>query len=234
MRGLRIVLVVCLVLGVLFVAADRLAVYVAEGRVAEKVQARQGLEGSTEVSIHGFPFLTQIYGKHLDDVDVRMTGIRADPAAAGTGERLMISEFGVDLSGVELDGDYGGATAESAEGSAVIAYEALTAVAGRQGVSFAYGGDGRVKVTASAEALDAPEPAEVLSTVSTEGGDTIRLRAEEVPAAGVPGAEEAVRGAVDVERRVGGLPDGVRLAMVTATADGIVVDVTGRGIRVAG
>ncbi|WP_407562983.1 DUF2993 domain-containing protein [Streptomyces sp. 184] len=234
MRGLRIVLVVCLVLGVLFVAADRLAVYVAEGKVAEKIQARQGLEGSTDVSIKGFPFLTQIYGKHLDDVEVTMTGIRADPAAAGTGERLMISEFRADLGGVELDGDYGGATAESAEGSALIAYEALTAVAGRQGVTFGYGGDGKVKVTASAEVLDAQEPAEVLSTVETVGGDTIRLHAEEIPAAGVPGAEEAVRGAVDVERQVGGLPDGVRLDMVTATDEGIVVDVAGRGIRVAG
>ncbi|MFF0724504.1 DUF2993 domain-containing protein [Streptomyces sp. NPDC004134] len=234
MRGLRILLVVCLVLGVLFVAADRLTVFIAEGKVAEKIQARQGLEGSTEVSINGFPFLTQIYGKHLDDVDVTMTGIRADPAAAGTGERLMISEFSVDLSGVELDGDYGGATAESAEGSAVITYEALSVVAGLKGVSFAYGGEGKVKVTASAAALNAPEPAEVLSTVSTEGGDTIRLEADEVPAAGVPGAEEAVRDAVDLDRRVGGLPDGVRLEMVTATADGIVVDVTGEGIRVAG
>ncbi|AUH39022.1 LmeA family phospholipid-binding protein [Streptomyces sp. CMB-StM0423] len=234
MRGLRILLVVCLVLGVLFVAADRLTVYIAEGKVAEKIQARQGLEGSTDVSINGFPFLTQVYGKHLDDVDVTMTGIRADPAAAGTGERLMISEFSVDLSGVELDGDYGGATAESAEGSAVIAYEALSLAAGQKGVRFAYGGEGKVKVTASAATLNAPEPAEVLSTVSTEGGDTIRLEADEVPVAGVPGAEETVRGAVDLEQRVGGLPDGVRLEMVTATADGIVVDVTGEGIRVAG
>ncbi|AKH86293.1 hypothetical protein AA958_33295 [Streptomyces sp. CNQ-509] len=234
MRGLRIVLVVCLVLGVLFVAADRLTVYIAEGKVAEKIQARQGLEGSTDVSINGFPFLTQIYGKHLDDVDVTMTGIRADPAAAGTGERLMISEFSVDLSGVELDGDYGGATAETAEGSAVIAYEALSVVAGQKGVSFAYGGEGKVKVTASAEALNAPEPAEVLSTVTTEGGDTIRLEAVEVPASGAPGAEDAIRGAVDLDRRVGGLPDGVRLDMVTATGDGIVVDVKGEGIRVAG
>lgn len=234
MRGLRIVFVVCLVLGVLFVAADRLTVYVAEGKVAEKIQARQGLEGSTEVSINGFPFLTQIAGKHLDDVDVTMTGIRADAAAAGTGERLMISEFSVELSGVELDEDYGGATAEAAEGSALIAYEALTAVAGHQGVTFGYGGGGKVKVTASAEVLDAPEPAEVLSTVESEGGDTIRLHAEEIPAAGVPGAEEAVRGAVDIDRQVGGLPDGVRIDMVTATEEGIVVDVTGQGIRVAG
>ncbi|MEO3764807.1 DUF2993 domain-containing protein [Streptomyces sp. B8F3] len=234
MRGLRIVFVLCLVLGVLFVAADRLTVYIAEGKVAEKIQARQGLEGSTDVSINGFPFLTQIYGKHLDDVDVTMTGIRADAAAAGTGERLMISEFSVNLDGVELDGDYGGATAESAEGSAVIAYEALSVVAGRKGVTFAYGGDGKVKVTASAEALNAPEPAEVLSTVGTEGGDTIRLEAEEIPASGVPGAEEAVREAVDLDRRVGGLPDGVRLDMVTATEDGMVIDVRGEGIRVAG
>lgn len=234
MRGLKIVFVVCLVLGVLFVAADRVAVFIAEGKAADRIQARQGLEGSTEVSIHGFPFLTQIYDKHLDDVDVRMTGIRADPAAAGTGERLMISEFKVELSGVALDGDYGGATAESAEGSAVIAYEALTAVAGQQGVTFAYGGDGKVQVTASAEALGAPEPAEVLSTVASEGGDTIRLHAEEVPGTGVPGTEEAMRGAVDIDRKVGGLPDGVRLDLVTATADGIVVDVEGEGIRVAG
>ncbi|MFW6690573.1 DUF2993 domain-containing protein [Streptomyces sp. MAR4 CNX-425] len=234
MRGLRIVLVVCVVLGVVFVAVDRVTVYVAEGKVADRIQARLGLEGSTEVSINGFPFLTQIAGKHLDDVDVEMTGIRADAAASGTGERLLVSEFSVELSGMDLDEDYGGATAESAAGSAVIAYEALTAAAGHRGVTFGYGGDGKVKVTASAGALDAPEPVEVLSTVEAEGGDTVRLRAEEIPAAGGPGAQEAVRGAVDVDRQVGGLPDGVRIDLVTATADGLVVDVAGEGVRVAG
>ena len=56
MKALAVLLV--LVLGLL-VLADRVGVAVAEGQVAEQVEARGGLAGTPEVDIAGFPFLTQ-------------------------------------------------------------------------------------------------------------------------------------------------------------------------------
>ncbi|MFE0426382.1 DUF2993 domain-containing protein, partial [Streptomyces sp. NPDC058953] len=82
MRALRISLITAVVLGGLFVAADRVAVNYAESKVADKVRSSQGLSRTPDVSINGFPFLTQVAGKQLDDVDVSLKGVSGAPPRA--------------------------------------------------------------------------------------------------------------------------------------------------------
>lgn len=60
MRALRILLVIVVVLVGVFIAIDRAAVYFAESQVAERVRVPGAEIGSTDVSIKGFPFLTQL------------------------------------------------------------------------------------------------------------------------------------------------------------------------------
>lgn len=60
MRALRILLIVVVVLGGLFVLADRLAVHFAEGEAADKLRTSENLASTPDVSIKGFPFLTQV------------------------------------------------------------------------------------------------------------------------------------------------------------------------------
>jgi hypothetical protein len=43
MRALRILLIIVVILGGLFVAADRLAVHFAEGEVADRLKTQEGL-----------------------------------------------------------------------------------------------------------------------------------------------------------------------------------------------
>ncbi|GAA1564853.1 DUF2993 domain-containing protein [Streptomyces globosus] len=237
MRVLRVVVFVAVVLGGLFVAADRFAVGYAEDELADRIRARQGLAGSAEVEIHGFPFLTQALSRELDRVDVRVTGVDA----VADGRKTRLSELDSTFRGVKLDADYGGGTAKSAEGSALITYPDLTK-ASQTGVTLAYGGaKDKVKVTASVELLGRTFTRSVVSTVSLVeaggdgGGKLVRVRADEVPGEGIPGIEGAVRRKTDFDRRLdGGLPSGLRLTGLTSDEAGVHLELGGTDVSLAG
>lgn len=54
MRALRVLLIVIVIFGGLFVAADRVAVNLAEDMAADKIRSSQGLGKTPEVAIKGF------------------------------------------------------------------------------------------------------------------------------------------------------------------------------------
>ncbi|MDH2392706.1 MULTISPECIES: LmeA family phospholipid-binding protein [Streptomyces] len=229
MRALRVLLIIAVILGGLFVAADRLAVYAAESRAADRISLQQSTAASKDVSIKGFPFLTQVADKRLDEVEVTLTGIRT----SASGRPVRISELTADLYDVRLGDGYGSAVAARAQGEARISYEDLSAVA-EEGVSVAYGENGKVKVTGSVEVLGRTVTRSVTSTVSLVGDDTVRVRADSVPGEGIPGIEDLVRKKTDFDRRLGGLPAGLKLEKVEAKPDGVVFTVTGENISLAG
>lgn len=229
MRALRILLIISVILGGIFVAADRIAVNMAESEAADRITFQQGTAGSTEVSIKGFPFLTQVAGKELEEVGITLTGIEANAA----GRRVRISEMSADLFQVRLGEGYSSATAARAEGTARISYADLTE-ASEDGVTVAYGQNGKVRVTGSVEILGRTITRSVVSTVSLVDGDTIRVRADKVPGEGIPGLEGAIRKKTDFDRRIGGLPAGLKLEKVEAKPDGVVITVTGKDIELAG
>ncbi|MEV4920498.1 DUF2993 domain-containing protein [Streptomyces tirandamycinicus] len=229
MRALRILLITAVVLGGLFVAADRLLLDYAEQEAAEKVKARQGYSGTTEVSIAGFPFLTQVAGKELERVDVTVRGVEA---SAG-GRRVVITEMSAALHQVRLGSGFSSATAATATGTARISYADLAKVADED-VTLAYGGNGKVKVTGSVDVAGRTLTRGVVSTVSLVGGDTIRVRADEVPGEGIPVLENLIRRKTDFDREISGLPQGMTLEKVQAEEDGLVVTVSGRNVPLAG
>jgi hypothetical protein len=66
-----------LVFVALLVVADRVALSAAQHDVAKRLQADAHLHSAPRVEIHGFPFLTQLFGGDYHDVDIRMTGLDA-------------------------------------------------------------------------------------------------------------------------------------------------------------
>jgi hypothetical protein len=234
MRALRILLIIVVILGGLFVAADRVAVHFAESEAASKAQQTQGLSEKPDVSIHGFPFLTQVAAKKLDDVTVTAKGI-----TAGTGgSALRIERFTADLRGVRLGNGFASAVADTADGSALVTYADLTKAA-PDGVSVAYGGaaaKGKVKVTVS---LSLPVVGtvkrSVVSQVSVTGGNTIQLHADSIPnVSGLPSSVETqIRGQIDFARKLVGLPEGIELKSVDTSPDGITVAATGTKVVLA-
>ncbi|MCZ7415022.1 MULTISPECIES: LmeA family phospholipid-binding protein [unclassified Streptomyces] len=234
-RGLRITLIVLLVLGGLFVAVDRIAVNYVEGRIADEVKASRNAE-EAEVSVGGFPFLTQLASRELDSVDIRLSGM-----TTSSGDRtLEVREFDAHASDIDLADDFSGGVAAETTGTAHLTYEALSAAA-EEGVTIGYGGTAenggtKVKVTGSVTVPVLGQTLEhsTTSTISVENGDTVRLRADEVPGADLPGVEELVRQKIDYTRQLTGLPSGVSLTGIKATEDGVEVTFSGRQVSVTG
>ncbi|MFK0235838.1 LmeA family phospholipid-binding protein [Streptomyces vinaceus] len=235
MRFLRVIVIIAVVLGALFAGVDRWAVNYAENRLADRIQARQGLAGSTEVDIHGFPFLTQALSHDLDRVDVKLTGVEA----VSDGRRTRLSQVDAGFRGVKLNGDYSGGTAKHAEGTALVTYKDLTE-ASQTGVTVTYGGaPGKVKVTAALEFLGRKLAPGVVSTVTLVdapgGGKMVRVRADDVPGEGLPGIEGAVRKKTDFDRRLdAGLPSGLKLTALTSDESGVHLTLSGTDVVLAG
>ncbi|MFD9353679.1 DUF2993 domain-containing protein [Streptomyces sp. NPDC060031] len=237
MRFLRVVVIVAVVLGALFVGADRWAVGYAENRLADRIQARQPGVGGVGVDIHGFPFLTQALSHDLDRVDLKLDGVEV----SADGRKTRLTQLRADFHGVELNGDYSGGTARRAAGSALVTYADLTTGA-QPGVTLSYGGaPGKVKVTASVELLGRTFTRSVVSTVSLvdakdgQGSRTVRLRADEVPGEGIPGIETAIRKKTDSDRRLdGGLPSGLQLTALTSDEAGVHLSLGGSNVALTG
>ena len=192
MRALRVLLVIVVILGALFVVGDRFAVSLAEEKAADKIRSSGGLAKAPGISIKGFPFLTQVAGRSLQEVDADLGGIEA----SAKGRTLRVSKLSARFHDVELTSDYSSIErAASATGTARISYADLTKAAGG-GVKVSYGGqkDGRSQVKISPK-LPLLSSLQVTGSITTVHGDTVRLRADSVPAMcqAIPGCEQKVR-----------------------------------------
>lgn len=245
MRALRVLLIVVVILGILFVIVDRVAVHFAEGEAADKLKATQNLADTPDVSINGFPFLTQVAGGSLDDVEV---GIKDYEAATGNGnEQIRIDDLKADMKDVEFSGDYSSATASTATGTATIAYDELLKAAKAEPtqvapgvtarvVGLSDGGNGKIKVAVDLKvpALNVDKTVPLLSTV-TVAGDTVRVRADNLPAVGgVALAENRVREITDIKQAIDRLPGGIKLDSVRAAQNGVEITVKGSNVKLAG
>jgi hypothetical protein len=234
MRLVKILLVFVVVIGGLFVAADRVAVNFAEDEAASQAQHAEGLATKPSVSIKGFPFLTQVLSKKLDEVDVTADGVQT-----GTpGRSLRIDRFNADLKDVRLRNNFSSAVADTATGSAHITYADLTKAA-PEGMTVSYGGrgsggQGQVRITASVTLPVLGTVKRSLVSAVSVSGDSVRVRAVSIPGLGsVPGLENLVRQKIDFSRKVVGLPQGIRLNSIETNADGITISATGSDVVLA-
>ncbi|MFJ8732161.1 DUF2993 domain-containing protein [Streptomyces bauhiniae] len=245
MRALRILLILVVILGGLFVIADRVAVHFAEGEVADRVRARENLASTPDVDIKGFPFLTQVAAGSLDDVEL---GIESYPAPTGTeGRTIRIDDLKADLKDVTFSGDYSSATAKSGTGSATIAYDQLMQAAKTEPTELApgvtaqitglgNGGDGKIKVSVKLgiPALGIQRTIPVLSSLDVKGGK-VSVHADALPViAGANLADGTFRQITDFQQALDQLPGGIAVSSVRATADGVQIGVTGSDLKLAG
>lgn len=249
MRALRILLIVVVILGGLFVVADRVAVYFAEDEAASRLKTTENLASTPDVSIKGFPFLTQAASGELDDVEV---GIKDYEANTGTGtggssagpKTIRIDDLKADMKGVTFSGDYSSATASTATGTATIAYDELLKAAKSQPtdifrgvtaqvVGLSDGGNGKIKVDVKVSAAGASQTYPVLSTVAVDG-DTVKVHADNLPKLVIELADSRIRSITDFQQTIDQLPGGVKLDSVQAAKDGVDITVKGSNVRLAG
>lgn len=97
-RGLRIFLFTTVIGLVLVGAADRIAVWAVADQIATRAQSAEDLAERPEVSLGGFPFLTQVAAGRYQDVTIEVRGFAQDGAridrvrAELVGVRLPLSD----------------------------------------------------------------------------------------------------------------------------------------------
>ncbi|MFJ4633883.1 DUF2993 domain-containing protein [Streptomyces sp. NPDC088847] len=245
MRTLRILLISVMILGVLFVGADRVTVRLAQDKVASKMKTAENLASTPEVSIKGFPFLTQLASGGLDDVEFDIKDYEADTNNGGNDERssIRIDDLKAQIKDVMFADDYSSATVSSASGTATIAYDELLKAAKShptqiltgvtaQVVSLSDGGNGKIRAAIKFHSPLGTQTYAVLNTITVDGNE-VKVRADNLPklVAGLGSAR--AHSITDFHQSIDQLPTGMKLDSVRATKDGLKITVKGSNVNLA-
>lgn len=220
-----VLLAVVIVLGGLFVVADRVALGIAEDKAASTLQTSQHLQHKPDVSVGGFPFLTQLVAGEFDDVTVSASGVDV-----GNGRSLRIASVTVRLHHVTVPNDYSSVRAETADADARIAYGDLSRTLG---VTVRDGDNGRLVAKPSVTFAGQTFTGTVSAVVHASSDDGISFGDPKVSAGGVSLPGPAVRALAAVfEKSISlqGLPFGVRVGGVDVTSSGVVLHLSGRNL----
>jgi LmeA-like phospholipid-binding len=227
--GFVVVLVVAALVALGLFFGDRYAAGRAERETAARLQSQLGTPTAPDVDVEGWPFLTQVVGRHLGAVHVV-----ADDVPKSSRSEIPVAHVDVVLSDVTTDDWFETMTAAHAEGRARLEYSALSEAAG---VPLTYVGGGRVEVKTSTSVLGLDLDARVTGTPALDvRAQTVTLADPDVRVAGLdlPGASAAaVVSALTKPIPVRGPLFGLRLTELTPGDDGLHVVLQGDDVAVS-
>ena len=223
-RGRRYLLVLAIVVALL-VVLDFVSRAVAENIMATQIQ-KQGLSQKPDVSIGGFPFLTQVASKNFQQVMISTTNLTEGP--------VTITKVGVIANGIRLK-SYSSAsgTITSLSGTALISFSSLGNTLAQQ-----VGPLGQLLNGAGLQLTDAG-PDEVkasLNLVVTSGSATWRvtrlsgnqLHIGLVSSSGLPSSLLGSIQSLNVQ--IPKLPLGLTIDSVNVTPSGVVGRISGHDV----
>ena len=220
---MRALLVVLLLLAGLTLLADRVAVGIAEDRVADQLAGKGGLVGTPEVDIAGFPFLTQVVSGRYEDVRISLD---ADELGQPVGTRADVSLRGVRVPlRTALSGSVQEVPVDRIDGTATLAYDLLAAELGSD-AEVTPEGNG-LRIARTVEVLGYTLPVTAAGTVTLDG-DQLFVDVAEAAGAGVDIPDFLVRRVsdlLDLRYTVPQLPFGLQLTGVAPGPDGVEVRV---------
>jgi hypothetical protein len=219
-KALLVVLVLILGLALL---ADRVAVGAAEDRVATELAEKGGLQGTPEVEITGFPFLTQAMAGRYDEVRISLDSAELGQPD-GTQADVVLRGVHVPLSSV-VSGSVRKVPVDRIDGTATLSYALLSAQL-EGDTTLRREGDG-VRITRTVELLGYRLPLTAAGTVVLDGNELV-VDVEEAAGAGVDVPGFLVGRAsdlLDLRYAVPELPFGLELTAVRPAEDGVVVRV---------
>lgn len=202
---------------VLVLIADRVAVSYAENRVATRLQ-NQGFPGRPQVTIAGFPFLTQAAARRVGKVLISAAGKKLGP--------VEVKRLDVTLYGVRMNSGASGGTASRVTGTALVGFAGIARVAGIPGLTVAADGQDRVKITADLGLVTGTATARV----SRAGPGGIRIAV--ISAGRIPVA--ALGSLHDITLSLPALPLGMTIQEVSVTGQGVLMHMAGREVRFGG
>jgi hypothetical protein len=204
-------IVLIVVLGLL-VGADRIANAVAENQMASQIQT-SGFPTKPNVTIQGFPFLTQLAARDFNQVDINASNVTEGP--------LVISSLHATLHGMHINGGFKSATIDTIDGSALITFGALASAGGIPGGITLGPGNAPDEIKAN---IDLAVISDTVVAKLTRVSAT-KFNVAVVDAGGVPSSVLGNLANFDVS--VPKLPAGVAIQNVTVTAQGVVITITG-------
>ncbi len=218
-------LVVLLVLVGLAVAADRIALSLAEDRAASALQSSQGLNQKPDVTVEGFPFLTQLIAGSFGEVVVS-----ANDVTVGRAHDLQINQVVVDLHDVTVPSDYSSVHADTATASGSIGYDTLSRQLGTQ---VRAGSGGRLIAEPSVHILGQKFTGTVSAVVHASSANGLSFDNPRVSVDGVNVPSVVARLLARVFEQsisLAGLPFHVQVTGVDVTPDALVIKLAGRDL----
>jgi len=211
-----IVLAVVLVLLVLLVVLDRVAVAYAENQTADQMKS-QGFSTKPDVTIEGFPFLTQVASRRIDHIHITASRVKEGPVTLS---------MAADATDVLLDPGFKSGTISHVRGTGLIGFSELASAAGVEGapgLKISAAGGNKVKLDVNVLGLDASATAAIRRT----GPDTFQVHI--VSAGGLPAS--LLGSLQNFTIRIPDLPMNLTIRNVQVTSKGVLIHVTGSNIK---
>jgi len=220
-KGPLIALITVIVILVLLVVSDRVANAYAENQMASQIQSSLGLSGKPDVTIHGFPFWTQVIAHNFKNVTVTASNETINSASAGGGA-LEIASLNATLHGLHFQSfNSNNATVDQFNATALITFTALGSLGGvPQGVTITADGPNQVTVTLSLPVLGSVSGT---AQVTQSGPNQIHVHVTDF--GGIP--TDALGNFGDFTFTIPKLPAGVTIQSVSVTQQGVMVSIAG-------
>jgi LmeA-like phospholipid-binding len=239
MRRLVIVLIVLLVL---VVGADRLAWKLAEREVGSQIQSSEGLSKRPDVSIGGFPFLTQVVQGRYSSVSANLEDLTAEQGLTIDHTRVQLTGLQVPLNSL-LNQSLDSVPVEAATATGNVSYASLNAAAAARipgdqlAVRFARGSAGGDQIAFTGQYTGGLVNLQVdgVATVTADDGQLVISIVPESLRLPAPVRGQVAR-LLGTSYRVPPLPLGLQVSGVSVGADGVAVTATGSDLvlRAAG
>jgi hypothetical protein len=228
----RLLILLALFLVIVLVAADRVGAIIAAQVLASKIKTDEGLAHRPDVTVGGFPFLTQAVRGRYRGVRIQLTAEQLGQPA-GTRADVSLQGVHVPLSDA-LSGSVQQIPVDRVDGTATLSYALLADQLGGD-TTLAQSGDG-IQLTKSVEVLGFDFPVTAAGTVTLDGQDVVidvhdaSAGAVDVPAFVLDTADQLL----DFRYRVPALPFGLQLTGVQPAAGGVDVRVQARDAVLSG
>ncbi|WP_433175140.1 LmeA family phospholipid-binding protein [Actinoallomurus sp. CA-150999] len=209
-------MIVLVLLGLL-VVSDRFAAAYAESRIAGEVQ-KQGFGTRPDVTIYGFPFVTQVLDRHFPHAHMTARNVREGP--------ITISRIDGDVRDVRVGSGFRKGTLGRVDGTATIAFGDLAKVSDQPGVKFSADGPDKVKGDVDFGIASGT----VVWQVTKVGRNQIRVHPLSAEGFSLADLDQDLDFTVPVD----GLPLGLTFQSLSVTDKGIELRVTGSHIAFSG
>lgn len=238
-RLLISLLVALLVLIGLLVVADRVAAGVAERAIAEQVSQEAGRREirsePPEVTVGGFPFLTQVLAGRYESISILVRDIRTP----GELEGLRMPVLEVDARNVTASIDtirtgQGEVVAETVEGTGTIGYDNVVNFIDQPGLTLREE-EGQLRVRAPLTVLGQEVTVQGTAKLSISDGEVF-VGFDELTAEGMPDSELAEQALIAYARQISvrlpvpAMPFDLRVREVHALPEGLSVTATAQDV----